>query len=56
MKVRAFQAFSEVKILFCFCLKDPKSLINSGLDIHHGCNHNPKFHRFLRDPASGGDS
>ena len=42
--------------IFNHRMKDTKSLINSSLDIHHGCNHNPKFHGFLRDPASGGNS
>ena len=46
----------ERHCIFNHRMKDPKSLVNSSLDIHHGCNHNPKFHRFLRDPASGGDS
>jgi len=30
-------------------MKDNAKVLNQNLDIHRGCRHNPKFHRFVRD-------
>ena len=36
----------ERYFIFKHRLKNPCNLLNQNLDIHKGCIHNPKFHRF----------